>query len=120
MQQMRAMQAVWVLAALGRGYAAGENLQQDPYFAERSCQEFEEEMPSLSGWSMADCVSVWNAWAATVPTGIPPEYDDAEIFDRISAEQHGPGSRCLVRSIDYPDGAGSLALRHLTTWVRAK
>ena len=49
MQQMWAMQAVWVLAALGRGYAASENSQQDPYFAERSCQEFEEELPSLSG-----------------------------------------------------------------------
>lgn len=116
---MRAIVAFRVLAVIASscGYAV-ESMRQDPFLAERSCQEFEAEIPALSGWLLADCIRIWNAWAPTVPTGIPREYNDADIMDRTRAQHGELDFRCLVRSVDYPDGAGSAALRHFTTWVR--
>lgn len=116
------MKAIAALAALGssvRGYAAGATLQKDPFFSQQSCQEFEVDVPPSSGWLMDDCISVWTSWAPTVPHNIPLEYNDTDFFDGIPA-QRGIGPPCLVKSIDYPDGAGSMGLRHLTTWVRER
>ena len=117
-QPMKIIVALTALGSSLRGYAAGQSLTQDLFLAEQACKEFEAELPSSSGWLVDDCMSVWNSWAVTVPRNIPLKYNDTDFFDGIVAHHRGPGSHCLVKSIDYPDGAGSMALRHLSTWVR--
>lgn len=92
----------------------------DASFAETACQEFPNEAKTESGWTFDDCVRVWNSWSGTLQhlPNIATRYDDdVELFRNIAAEQRRRGSPCLVQSPDYPDGAGSLGIRHLITWV---
>ena len=86
---------------------------------DKACEEFDDQTPIGSGWLRSHCAAVWNGWVLTLDQQqrVPSSY--REDFAEMSAELRRRGEPCLVKSIRYPDGAGSSAVRHLATWMFA-
>lgn len=89
-------------------------------YVENACAEFNNEHPLGSGWLYSDCVAVWNGWAATLEEQQLMPWAYREMFTDMSTELRQRGKPCVVESVNYPDGAGSSAVRHLATWMFAE
>lgn len=87
---------------------------------ENACAEFDNNIPLESGWLYSDCVAVWNGWAATLEEQQLMPWTYRMTFVELSAELRHRGNPCLVESVNYPDGAGSSAIRNLATWMFAE
>lgn len=87
---------------------------------ENACAEFNNKYPLGSGWFYSDCVAVWNGWTATLEEQQLMPWTYRQVFTEMSTELREQGKPCLVESVNYPDGAGSSAVRHLATWMFAE
>ena len=70
-------------------------------------------------WTLEECMSVWSAWADTIPGALHVDYPDRRLVKEIAAEMRQRGQPCVVQPLVRADGIGSEVTRHLAAWLYA-
>ena len=88
---------------------------------EEACKDFsEQDKPSGSAWTLADCTEVWTQFTDTVPAGLRERLRYADDWIETAKELRRKGSPCLASSSAVGDGVGSTTIRIMASWILAE
>lgn len=85
------------------------------------CADFKSD-GGANSWRYEDCMTVWDGWTQTVPEegmGNTPISIRAPLR-RFAKELRDAGSQCYLTALKSIDGAGSSAMRSITTYMLAQ